>query len=184
MLIKKGINMKVKTYDYGEVEVEIKDVINKDYLGKPHRNVIIFNGYYLINPKDNGGDLIVYDSMADLLLNTDIIKVNGQKSGSEEVYKKAGQIYDSLMEKLEIISEIDDYLEDIDNFGYNVRPLLDSHNSISRAYESGELDQLLLDRGVKIVNDDGYGNCELALIGDSVIELDIYTKYLLTGFHF
>ena len=163
--------MKVKTYDYGEVEIEIRDVINKQCLGKPHRNVIIFDGYYLLNPKDNGGDLIIYDSI-------------GQKSGSEEVYKKAGQIYDSLMEKLEIISEIDDYLEDIDNFGYNVRPLLDSYDSISRAYESGELDQLLLDRGVKIVNDDGYGNFELALIGDSVIELDIYTKYLLTGFHF
>ena len=170
--------MKVKTYDYGEVEIEIRDVINKQYLGKPHRNVIIFDNvekkrwsYYLLNPKDNGGDLIVYDSI-------------GQKSGSEEVYWKAGQIYDSLMEKLKIISEIDDYLEDIDNFGYNVRPLLDSHDSISIAYESGELDQLLLDRGVKIVNDDGYGNFELALIGDSVIELDTYTRYLLTGFHF
>jgi len=163
--------MKVKTYDYGEVEIEIRDVINKQYLGNPHRNVIIFDGYYLLNPKDNGGDLIVYNSI-------------GQKSGSEEVYWKAGQIYDSLMEKLEIISEIDDYLEDIDNFGYNVRPLLDSHDNISIAYESGELDQLLLDRGVKIVNDDGYGNFELALIGDSVIELDTYTRYLLTGFHF
>lgn len=184
MLIKKGINMKVKTYDYGDIEIEIRDVINKEYLGKPHRNVIIFNGYYLLNPKDNGGDLIVYDSMADLLLNTDIIKVNGQKSGSEEVYWKAGQIYDSLMEKLEIISEIDDYLEDIDNFEEPYIIPLNSYDNISRAYESGELDQLLLDRGVKIVNDDGYGNFELALIGDSVIELDIYTKYLLTGFHF
>ena len=88
--------MKVKTYDYGEVEIEIRDVINKQCLGKPHRNVIIFDNvekkrwsYYLLNPKDNGGDLIVYDSI-------------GQKTGSEKVYKKAGQIYDSLMEKLEI----------------------------------------------------------------------------------
>ena len=63
--------MKVKTYDYGEVEIEIRDVINKQYLGKPHRNVIIFDGHYLLNPKDNGGDLIVYDSI-------------GQKSGSED----------------------------------------------------------------------------------------------------
>ena len=53
----------------GEVEIEIRDVINKQCLGKPHRNVIIFDGYYLLNPKDNGGDLIIYDSMADLLLN-------------------------------------------------------------------------------------------------------------------
>lgn len=163
--------MKVKTYDYGEVDIEIRDVINKEYLGKPHRNVIIFDGYYLLNPKDNGGDLIVYDSI-------------GQKSGSEEVYWKAGQIYDSLMEKLEIISEIDDYLEDIDNFEEPYIIPLNSYDNISIAYESGELDQLLLDRGVKIVNDDGYGNFELALVGDSVIELDIYTRYLLTGFHF
>tara|TARA_R100001086_G_C11843959_1_gene259779 strand:+ start:521 stop:1015 length:495 start_codon:yes stop_codon:yes gene_type:complete len=164
--------MKVKTYDYGEVEIEIRDVINKQYLGKPHRNVIIFDGHYLLNPKDNGGDLIVYDSI-------------GQKSGSEEVYWKAGQIYDSLMDKLEIISEIDDYLEDIVIMPNNqVRPLLNGYDSMSQAYESGELDQLLLDRGVKIINDDGYGNFELALIGDSVIELDTYTRYLLTGFHF
>ena len=172
--------MKVKTYDYGEVEIEIRDVINNQCLCKPHRNVIIFDGYYLLNPKDNGGDLIIYDSI-------------GQKSGSEEVYKKAGQIYDSLMEKLAIISEIDNCLEDIDNFEEPYSIPLNSHDTdtilshffhISIAYESGELDELLLDRGLKIVNDDGYGNFELALIGDSVIELDTYTRYLLTGFHF
>lgn len=164
--------MKVKTYDYGEVEIEIRDVINKQYLGKPHRNVIIFDGHYLLNPKDNGGDLIVGNCKWC------------SKSGSEKVYWKAGQIYDSLMEKLAIISEIDDYLEDIDNFEEPYIIPLNSYDNISIAYESGELDQLLLDRGVKIVNDDGYGNFELALIGGSVIELDIYTRYLLTGFHF
>ena len=169
--------MKVKTYDYGEVEIEIRDVINKQYLGKPHRNVIIFDGYYLLNPKDNGGDLIIYDSMADLLLNI-------EENDSQDIHKKAGQIYDSLMEKLEIISEIDDYLEDIDNFQEPYIIPLNSYDNISIAYESGELDQLLLDRGLKIVNDDGFGNFEIALIGDSVIELDIYTRYLLTGFHF
>lgn len=169
--------MKVKTYDYGEVEIEIRDVINKQCLGKPHRNVIIFDGYYLLNPKDNGGDLIIYDSMADLLLNI-------EENDSQDIHKKAGQIYDSLMEKLEIISEIDDYLEDIDNFEKPYIIPLNSYDNVSRAYESEELDELLLDRGLKIVNDDGFGHFELALIGDSVIELDIYTKYLLTGFHF
>ena len=170
--------MKVKTYDYGDVEIEIRDVINKQYLGKPHRNVIIFDNvekkkwsYYLLNPKDNGGDLIIYDSI-------------GQENDSQDIHKKAGQIYDSLMEKLEIISDIDNYLEDIDNFEEPYIIPLNSYDNISIAYESGELDQLLLDRGVKIINDDGYGNFELALVGDSVIELDTYTKYLLTGFYF